>query len=166
MTNVQDNVLDWDSEITAEETTFVLLEDGEYDFTVKDFKRAKARSGNNMAKLTLEVTDGKASTIITDHLVLTESMVWKLASFFGAIGLVKKNDTFKMNWDNVMFKTGRCVVKIEEYTKQDGSIGKINKIDKYIYKEDVKQPEPTQQSFGEERTGFTGGFSFTPPTGK
>lgn len=165
MTNTQNLGLDWDSTITEDGNSFVLLEPGEYDFTVEKFERARSQSGNNMAKLTLKVTDGNKKTNIIDNIVLTQNMEWKLSSFFGSLGLKKKGEPLKMNWESTRMKSGRCTVKVEEYTKRDGTTGQTNRIDSYIYAEDVVRPEPKQASFGEEKVGFTGGFNFTPPTG-
>lgn len=165
MTNTQNLALDWDSTITEDGNSFVLFEPGEYEFTVEKFERARSQSGNNMAKLTLKVKDGNRKTSIIDNIVLTQNMEWKLSSFFGSLGLKKKGEPLKMNWDSVLTKSGRCSVKIEEYTKRDGSAGQTNRIDSYIYLEDVEKSEPKQTSFGEEKVGFNGGFNFIPPTG-
>lgn len=166
MTNINETELDWDSEILEDGSSFTLLDPGEYDFTVEKFERKLSKNGNKMAALTLKVTDGNVSTTVFDNLTLVKSAEWKLSSFFGALGLKKKNEPLKMDWQAIYGKTGRCKIKIEEYDKKDGNIGETNRIDAYIYKEDVTNnnndntEKVVQGSFPEEKTGFSGSFNF------
>lgn len=159
--------LDWDSALTEDSKEFTLLPDGEYDFHVEKFERAMSKSGNKMAKLTLVVTDGKNKVTVFDNIVLISSMVWKISSFFGALGMKKRGETVNMNWNEIYGKIGRCNLKLVEYDKNDGSKGQRNEIEGYIYKEDVKEsntnqsrPTFTQPSFPEEKQGFSGNFNF------
>lgn len=126
--------LDWDEEIDdGAEFENIVFPEGDYDFTVKSFKRDKAReSGNNMAVLELEVTDGKKKALIKDWIVLTTKTKWKIASFFRSVGLKKHGENIKMKWQESVGTTGRCTLSVEERTSNKGNTYKVNQIESYL----------------------------------
>ncbi len=126
--------LDWEEEIDdGQEFEYVVLEPGDYDFTVKSFERGKTKdTHNNMAILELEVTDGKKKAIVKDWIVLTNKTVWKIASFFRSIGLKKHGEKVKMKWKESIGRSGRCTLAQEERESQKGNTYKTNSVYAYI----------------------------------
>lgn len=129
---------DWDDEI-QEDSQFTLLEPGNYDYKVTDFKRGVSRNGNKKAELTLEVGDKNHKTIIKDNISLLKTAEWKISEFFRSVGLKKHGEKLKMRWNDVTGLTGRCSVTQREYEKKDGSTGRINDIERYL--DPVKEVE-------------------------
>lgn len=128
--------LDWDSEI-SHDSEFTLLPEGEYDFTVKKFERARHNGSPklpacNKAVLTIEVTDGKNKAVIEHNLFLHQKTEGMLCEFFTAIGQRKHGETLKMNWPAVMGAKGRCKVYIDKWQGKDGQPKESNKIKKFI----------------------------------
>lgn len=132
--------LDWEEEIDDGDTERiepVLFEPGDYDFTVKSFKRSKAKtSGKNMAELELEVTDGVKSTVIKDWIVLTSNTIWKIASFFRSVGLKKHGEKIRMQWKESVGRTGRCSLQQEDRVSNKGNAYKVNTIYSYLDPQD------------------------------
>ena len=63
-----------------------------------------------------------------------------------------------MNWGEVYGKTGVCHVIVDKYTKNDGSEGKSNKIDKLFpsYDNPTLTTAPTQQpAYNNNTTNYT-----------
>lgn len=140
----------WDDEIVNEGSDFVLLPEGDYDFTISKVERARFNGSDkipacNMAKVTITVWGAQDKAEITENLLLHSKMEWKLSQFFLALGLKKHGEPLKMNWNAVTGKTGKCGVYIDTYEKKDGSEGKSNKIKKfYAYDEQVTTVSPAQ----------------------
>lgn len=162
-TNVQGRELDWNDEI-EQESSFVLLPEGNYRFKVEKFDRAR-HSGStkippcNKAVVFFTVSDSTGnSTTIKENLFLHTSMEWKLSEFFAAIGMKNKGEKARMNWGEVYGKTGVCHVIVDKYTKNDGSEGKSNKIDKLFpsYDNPTLTTAPTQQpAYNNNTTNYT-----------
>ncbi len=126
--------LGWDSEIENDSDAFVLLPEGEYPFVVTKFERGRSAGKGklppcNMAILTLRINN---ETTVNEYLVLHTSMEWKLSSFFRAIGQKKHGEKFRMDWTKVLGATGMCKVIVEDYTRDDGTTGQSNKVDKFL----------------------------------
>lgn len=153
----------WDDEINKEGSDFVLLPEGDYDFTVAKVERAR-HSGSakvppcNMAKVTFTIWGAEDKTEITENFFLCNKFEWKLSSLFLAIGLKKHGEPLKMNWAAVTGAKGKCHVYIDKYTKNDGSEGQSNKIKKlYAYDENVSTVSPVQKT-SSAATSSTGGW--------
>lgn len=150
-TNATGRELGWDDEIQAE-SSFILLPEGNYRFTVEKFERAR-HSGSpkippcNKAIVHICVSDNAGnSTTIRENLFLHTTMEWKLSEFFASIGMKNKGEKARMDWGSVYGKTGVCHVKIEEYKKNDGSTGTKNSIDKLYPSYDCPQIQDPVQS--------------------
>lgn len=146
-----DREFDWDDEISNEGSEFTLLPEGEYEFEVTKVERGRSKGSSklpacNMAIITLRVSDGRQSTLITDQLVLHSKVEWKLCQFFVAIGQKKHGEPLRMNWSAVTGAKGRCKVYVDEWEGRDGSIKKNNKIDRYLDPDEVPVAAAPQQS--------------------
>lgn len=87
--------LDWNSKISASAGEPDIIPVGEYPFYVANIEKTYTGAnskipGTPMAKLTLAVQTANGTASVFDNLVLSETMEWKLASFFECIGLKKK----------------------------------------------------------------------------
>jgi hypothetical protein len=142
--------------IENEDGGFVLLPDGDYDFTVNKVTRSRYEGSSKMPScniVSVELTiwgAGGDKTIITERFFLVKKFEWKLSQFFLSIGLKKHGEQLVMRWNIEGYK-GKCKVYIDNYKKQDGSDGQSNKIKKfYAYDENVRTvsstaPSPQQQ---------------------
>lgn len=145
--------LDWDSEI-EQENEFVLLPEGEYKFTVMSFERQRFNGSDKMgpcpvAKLTLEVTDGKLKATVFERLFLNSKAEWKLSSFFGAIGQKKHGEKLKMDWQSVVGSSGRAKIGVRKYNNRE-----YNEVRSFIYADDVVPAAPAAGG----KTWTAGGF--------
>ena len=151
----------WDGEIVKDSNEFTLLPNGEYNFTVENFERARSTGqgkwpATNMAKMTLKIDGGElGKTVLTENFILFSENEWKISSFFVSLGMKKKGEPFKMNWEGSIGKTGRVRLKVEEYIKQDGSVGETNRVDRFLEPDSVPQ-QNTQATNG--GFNFGGGF--------
>lgn len=123
--------LDWDSTISSD-SEYTLLENGDYNYTVTNLEKTYTqKTGAPMAKVTLKVYDEANETSIIDNLVLQQNCEWKLSQFFRSIGQKKHGEPYRMDWSKVVGSTGRCKVKNETFTNQDGKEIKTNRIERY-----------------------------------
>lgn len=94
------------------EKDFSPLPVGDYRVRVKEAQRKTAQSGNEMIKLTLEVSG--SARLLWNHIVFMKSDPAKtnqmLGAFFNSFGL-----TPDMNEQNWVGKVGACRVKHEAY---------------------------------------------------
>ena len=114
--------LNWDDEI-VKENEFVLLPEGEYNFVVEKYERARFNGSAkmapcNQAKLFIQVIDNgdpnKKVTVI-HNLFLNSKCEPQISAFFLAIGAKKKGEPLKMNWNLVPGAKGRCKVGVRTY---------------------------------------------------
>ncbi|MEZ3453919.1 MAG: DUF669 domain-containing protein [Oscillospiraceae bacterium] len=143
-------VFDWNDEINNEDS-FVLLPDGDYEFTVKDFERTRFDGSDklpacNKAIVTLTVHGEHDNAVITENFLLCSQLEWKISALFLSVGMKKHGEPLRMNWGALPGKKGRCRVFTDNYKKKDGSDGQSNKIKKfYAYDEDVNIIQPVQK---------------------
>lgn len=164
--NTQGHELGWDDEI-QQESSFVLLPEGDYCFTVEKFDRARhAGSAKvppcNKAIVHFRVfsSDG-SSALLTENLFLHTAMEWKLSEFFASIGMKQKGQAAQMNWSQVCGKSGVCHVKIRTYDKKDGGKGEANQIDKLYPSYD--QPQTAQNAPQQAYTAFQPSYTQNNP---
>ena len=144
MDNNEGYALDWGDTIN-EESEFTLLPEGDYDFTVTKFERARHSGSSklppcNKAVLTLSVSDGKGNSgTIIHNLFLHKKVEGLLSAFFIAIGQKKHGEPLDMDWNRVTGSKGRCKVFIDEWEGDKGEKKQSNKIKKF-YEPDTTQP--------------------------
>ena len=143
----------YEGTISEEGSEFVLLPDGDYDFTVSKVTRTRHEASQNLpacneVDVELTVWGPTDKTTITERFFLVRKFEWKLSQFFLSIGLKKHGEQLVMRW-NIEGSRGKCEVYIDRYKKQDGSDGQSNKIKKfYAYDDDVKtESAPVQQTY-------------------
>ena len=143
----------YEGTISEEGSEFVLLPDGDYDFTVSKVTRTRHEASQNLpacneVDVELTVWGQTDKTTITERFFLVRKFEWKLSQFFLSIGLKKHGEQLVMRW-NIEGSRGKCKVYIDRYKKQDGSDGQSNKIKKfYAYDDDVKTASaPVQQAY-------------------
>ncbi|MBQ1508528.1 MAG: DUF669 domain-containing protein [Erysipelotrichaceae bacterium] len=131
MTKKDMNILDWDSTIEEDGQGFVLLDEGDYDFTVTGFERGQHNGSAKIppcpkALLTLSVETDAGVAEIKENLILYKTMEWKLSSFFRCIGLKKHGERLVMDWGHVLGASGRAHIIQREYVGNDGTTKKTN----------------------------------------
>ena len=137
----------WDDTI-QNDSTYTLVPEGDYLFTVKSFERGRHQGSEklppcNMAIVQLEVTNGKQTGLITRRLFLHSKTEGMLCEFFTAIGQRKHGEPLKMNWPAVPGSKGRCKVVIAPYNGTD-----YNDIKKFYEYDASKMAAPTVQPQG------------------
>ena len=136
MENIQDRALGWDDEIT-QESEFVLLEPGTYDFEVTALEKAYFNGSEKMApcpQARLELTVQPSNAKVFTNLFLNTKSEWKLSEFFTSIGLKKKGEPLKMQWNKVLGLKGKCTISNNEYNGKT-----YNNVDKFL--------EPVEQTW-------------------
>ena len=127
------NILDWDSTIENDGQGFVLLDEGDYDFTVTGFEKGMHNGSAKIppcpkAMLTLSVDTPAGVAEIKENMILYKTMEWKLSSFFRCIGLKKHGERLVMKWDHVLGASGRAHIVQREYVGNDGTSRKANTV--------------------------------------
>lgn len=141
MTDVKEfEELEWDSEINKEGPEFVLLPEGDYNFTVESYERGRHPGSDrlpacNKATLHLKVKGSDGVEISLDHnLFLHQKTEGFLSEFFTAIGQKKPGEKIKMNWNKVPGSTGRLKLGIHTWKNKDGEERKSNQVSKFYPK--------------------------------
>lgn len=138
MADTVDRELDWDESVELNPSTFIVLPEGEYDFTVTKFERQRHPGSAKLpscpkAVLTLELKAPNGDTgIITHNLFLHTKTQGLLSAFFISIGQGKQGETVKLDWSKVLGASGRAKVGVREYEKRDGSKGEANEIQQFL----------------------------------
>ena len=117
--------LGWDDEIEKDSGEFILLPEGDYNFTVESFERGRHGGSEklpacNKAILRLRIDTGEGSALINHNLFLHTKTEGMISAFFTSIGQKKKGEKIKMNWNAVVGAKGRCKVGVHEWTGTDG----------------------------------------------
>lgn len=142
-----DRELDWESEITAESKEFIILPEGDYNFTINKVERSRTNGSDklppcNMVKVSLGITSSEGNVVIIHNLVLHSKVEWKLSEFFESLGVKKKGQPLRMRWD-IVGLSGRCKVGIKFYNGN-----KYNEIKCFYPLEDINNQSTAFQSSG------------------
>ena len=127
--------LDWEDEIERE-SDFILLPEGDYDFTVTTFERARHQGSEKLppckkAILTLTIETPEGTANIKHNLFLHTKTEGVLTSFFRSIGQMKHGERLKMNWNTVIGSKGRCKIVIDTWKNSNGDDMKSNKVKRF-----------------------------------
>lgn len=136
--------LGWEDEI-VQDSSFVILEPGEYWFTVKNIERQRhtpnpqSQSKNplpacNKAVVTIGIVDNDGNEkTITHNLFLHSRTEGMLSAFFGAIGQKKHGEPLRMNWNAAVGQVGVCSIKKSVSNKGN----EFNEVGYMIYQDEV-----------------------------
>jgi len=133
--------LGWDDEIEKDSGEFILLPEGDYDFTVESFERGRHPGSDklppcNKAIIKIKIDTPEGSAFITNNLFLHTKTEGMVSAFFTAIGQKKKGEKVKMNWNAVIGEKGRCKVSIRNWKNNDGEDRQSNEISRFYPKEE------------------------------
>lgn len=150
--------LGWDDEI-EKESDFVLLPEGDYNFTVSAFERGRHEGSEklppcNKAIISLHIESNEVNTTIKHNLFLHTKTEGMLSAFFCAIGQKKHGEKLKMNWTAVVGAKGRCKVGIRNWTSKNNELMQSNEIKKFY---DPEETKPTETSVNSQAGVFTPG---------
>lgn len=141
-TNTYEGALDWNSEI---EETYLDLPDGTYEYKVTELERghyepkptSKIKEQCPQVKVIVEVQDPNGSdqkVKLNSLLILHTRTKGLLCNFFRSVGLMKKGEPLKMDW-NVIGKTGKLALTHNEKGYMQ--------IDKFLPKEEETTQKPS-----------------------
>lgn len=144
--------LNWDDEINKDASDFIVLPEGDYNFMVESYERARHAGSEKLppcnkaiVKIRIEAPEGTA--VISHNLFLHTKVEGMLSAFFACIGQKKKGEPLKMNWAMVPGSVGRLKLGIREYTATDGTRKKANEIKRFYPKDENQSPKFTPGSF-------------------
>ena len=136
-TTNENMILDWDDAIESDGQEFIILSEGDYNFTVTEFERGRFPGSAkipacNKASLTLRVDTDDGVAFVRTDLILYRSLEWRISSFFRSIGQKKHGERLVMDWNKVLGSRGRAHFKPRNYTANDGSERTTNDCDRFI----------------------------------
>lgn len=151
MENMNDRELDWNDTIEKDANEYILLQEGDYDFTVESFERARHMGSEklppcNKAVLKLRVDSEQGTAYINHNLFLHTITEGMLSAFFASIGQKKKGEPLRMDWGRVPGSTGRVKVGIHTYKNKDGEERKSNEVKRFYPKESTGQATPAYKA--------------------
>lgn len=158
----QERELSWDDEIEKDGSDFIVLPEGDYNFTVTKFERGRfAGSAKmpacNQAKLELTVHSPEHGDVVIFHnLFLHTKTEGLLSAFFSGIGQKKKGEKLRMNWNTVIGSKGKLKLEINKFIGNDGQERTNNQVKKFYPYEDVfgqqnQQPGYQQQTYQQQQ---------------
>ena len=100
---VEERELGWDDTIEKESAGFIILPEGDYEFKVLEFQRARHEGSEklppcNKAVITLVVETPEGEAHIRHNLFLHSRTEGMISAFFIGIGLKKHGEPLKMDW--------------------------------------------------------------------
>lgn len=141
--------LGWDDNVENDSPDFILLAEGDYDFEVTGFERARHPGSEklppcNKAIVTITIESEQGTVNIKYNLFLHTKCEGLLCAFFTGIGHRKHGERLRMkdSWPRLIGSKGRCKVKPREWKNDKGEIVYLNEIKK-IYEPE----ENTQQTW-------------------
>jgi hypothetical protein len=135
--------INWDGPIENDSPDFVTLPEGDYDFEVVEFERARHNGSDklppcNKAIVHIRVQGAQGMSTIKHNLFLHSITEGMLCSFFAAIGQRKKGERVTMNWNAVVGAKGRAKVGVRKFTNDKGEAKEYNEIKKFYDSEEKK----------------------------
>lgn len=129
--------MDWDDAIENDGQEFIVLDEGDYNFTVSNFERGHFPGSAkipacNKATLSLEVKTPGGSAYVKTDLILYRTLEWRISAFFRSIGRKKHGERLLMDWNRIVGCRGRAHFKPRTYIGSDGQERKTNDVDYYI----------------------------------
>lgn len=147
--NPNNVALDWDDEIEDDGGgNFVILKEGDYNFTVTGFERGYYEGGAKVAScpkatVTVQVDTEEGPATARVVLLLNKTLEWKISSFFRCIGQKKHGQKLRPDWQAVIGSQGRGHFKPRDYTGSNGKSYQANDLESF-YDYDEKFFEKTK----------------------
>ncbi len=143
---MEERALAWDDEI-EKESEFVLLPPGDYEFEITSLERERFDGSDKMsacpmAVLNLAIASKEGRANVQTRLFLHTKAEWKISEFFTSIGLKKKGEKLKMQWNKVVGAKGRCKIGQRKYTTNNGEERVSNEVKKFYPAEEKKPNLP------------------------
>lgn len=137
MDNNQNMIMDWNDSIENDGQEYVILKEGDYNFTVTAFERAHYNGSAkippcNKATITVAVETDEGTASVKTDLILYRTLEWKLSAFFRSIGQKKHGERLVMDWSKVVGSKGRARFKNRQYTNSYGEVKTANDVDYFI----------------------------------
>lgn len=138
---MEERELQWDDVIERDTSEFILLPEGDYEFTVESYDKARHQGSENLpacnkAILKLRIETPEGTTYVSHNLFLHTKTERLLSAFFSSIGQKKKGEALRMNWNQVPGSTGRAKIGIYHYTNKNGEQRQSNEIKRFYPKEE------------------------------
>lgn len=133
--------LQWDDIIEKENDEYILLPEGDYDFMVESFDRARHNGSDklppcNKAVLKLKIESEHGTAYISHNLFLHTITEGILSAFFASIGQKKKGEPLRMDWGRVAGSGGRAKITVRTYIAKDGETRRANEVKKFYPREE------------------------------
>ena len=115
-----DRELSWDDAIENDGPDFILLPEGEYDFTVDHFDRERHNGSEKLppcgkAVIYLRIETPQGPAMVRHNLFLHTRTEGMICAFFTAIGQRQHGQRINMNWSAVPGAKGRAKIGVREY---------------------------------------------------
>lgn len=113
-------LFDWDSEIEEDGKDFIVVEPGDYTFTVKSIDRKNFAGSDKIPACNMVTVNGVISTPKGDasffeNLYLVRKNEWKLSGFFRCLGMKKHGEKLRMDWNGAIGRKGRAKFGNRDY---------------------------------------------------
>ena len=138
-----DRELDWNDQI-QKDSNFAEIPEGDYDFVIDHYERGRSQGSDKIPASNMAIVyfiikgpDGVEVTV-RENFILHTKLEWKLSELFCSVGLKKKGEELRMNWNALPGLTGRAHVTLDP-DKNDLS-KKYNHIKKLYPKETGTAP--------------------------
>ena len=131
-----DREFSWDGDTITRDDEFILLEPGDYPFTIEKFERSRSQGSEkmppcNMAVIYFTVHSDQGDVTVKDNYLLHTKFEWKLSQLFSSVGLKKKGEPCPLNFTALPGRTGMVRIKNEPGTGQyAGSM--FNRVDRLL----------------------------------
>ena len=126
----------WDGDTISKDDEFILLEPGDYPFTIEKFERSRSQGSEkmppcNMAVVYFTVHSNQGDVTVKENYLLHSKFEWKLSQLFTSVGLKKKGEPCPLNFTALPGRTGTVRIKNEPGTGQyAGSM--FNRVDRLV----------------------------------
>ena len=116
---MEDRELEFDDVITNDGEPFEPLEPGDYQFKIINYERSQYEPSANssiprckMATVHFEIiVPGGETRELKENYHMHTKMEWKLSQLFASVGLKKKGEPLRMDWNALPGLTGKCKIK-------------------------------------------------------
>lgn len=152
--------LGWDSAIENDSPDYIILPEGEYDFTVKRFERGRHNGSDKVgpcpkAILTLGIDTPQGEATVRKELLLHSKLEGLLCEFFTCIGQRTHGQRVTMNWNAVPGAHGRCKIGTRVYNGNQ-----YNEVKKFL---EPAAPHPQQYQQPQQYAGVPQNTPSAPP---